>query len=621
MSEEGAQFEHGGIRLSRWDVFRSLLGERLSAVVILAVASVASALAEAGILAIAAQVATNLVSGRSRVTINLGLVTVHTTVTSLLLDAIVIAIVRLLLQVATSYYPARITSDVQARMRRELFAAFSVSAWDTQAADHEGHFQEVMTNQIFQATLGAVNATQLVVAAVTFAILAVSAFALNVVAAVVVLGAAAALSFAMRPLTLLGTRLSRELSAVQIDYAGMASEANSVAEETQVFGAAWAQGERLDPVIAKARRLFMQVQLTGRAVPNLYQSAIYLILVGGLLIIDEAHVGGFSSLGAVILILVRAGSYGQTVQVSYQALRQAMPFVERVNATTERYRTSEREYGGLPLKRIHTLALEQVGYAYRSDRPVLTELTFDVKGGETIGVVGPSGAGKSTMVQILLRLRVPDAGRYLVNGWPVAEYAPHDWHRSVVYVPQQPRLVYMSVADNVRFFRDIDDAAVEHACRLAQIHDDIVSWPNGYDTIIGPRAEAVSGGQQQRICLARAIAVEPELLILDEPTSQLDPASESLIQESLQLLKKQMTLFIVAHRMSTLTICDRVMVMINGKLTAFDTLEDLHASSDYFQLASVMADTARRPGDRSPDVSRIPGIPRRMARGRGSASD
>jgi ABC-type multidrug transport system fused ATPase/permease subunit len=150
-------------------------------------------------------------------------------------------------------------------------------------------------------------------------------------------------------------------------------------------------------------------------------------------------------------------------------------------------------------------------------------------------------------------------------------------------------LLHGSVADNVRFLRPISDDAIERACRLARIHDEIVGWPDGYATIVGPRADAVSGGQQQRICLARALAAEPELLILDEPTSALDPRSEALIQESLVALKENLTLFIIAHRMSTLSICDRVMVIIEGKLDAFDKVEELRRNNHYYKFASSLS--------------------------------
>jgi ATP-binding cassette subfamily B protein len=220
---------------------------------------------------------------------------------------------------------------------------------------------------------------------------------------------------------------------------------------------------------------------------------------------------------------------------------------------------------------------------------VLEDVSFEVRGRESIGIVGPSGAGKSTMVQVLLRLREPGSGSYLVNGVPTREYANADWHTRVAYVPQEPRVLHASVRDNIRYFRDIDDEAIERAARLAQIHDDIMSWSAGYDTIIGPRADAVSGGQKQRVCLARALAAEPAVLVLDEPTSALDPQSESLIGTSLSTLRHELTLFIVAHRMSTLDICDRVMVIVDGKLVAFDTRETLEVENSYYRSASAIA--------------------------------
>ena len=168
----------------------------------------------------------------------------------------------------------------------------------------------------------------------------------------------------------------------------------------------------------------------------------------------------------------------------------------------------------------------------------------------------------------------------------------------VAYVPQEPRLLHATVAENIRFFRELDDESVQRAGRLARIHDDIMSWPQGYETVIGPRADAVSGGQQQRICLARALVARPSILILDEPTSALDPKSEALIQESLTALKSELTLFTVAHRMSTLDMCTRVMVILDGRLVAFDTKEVLQEDNPYYRSASMLA--AGAPGGALP---------------------
>ena len=215
--------------------------------------------------------------------------------------------------------------------------------------------------------------------------------------------------------------------------------------------------------------------------------------------------------------------------------------------------------------------------------PALQDVTFDVERSETVGIIGPSGAGKSTLVQILLALREPTTGVYLVNGQPSNKYRRCDWQRLVAYVPQEPRLLHASVFDNISFLRDLSSDDVERAAILAGIHDEIAAWPDGYGTIIGPRADAVSGGQQQRVCLARALAASPDLLVLDEPTSALDRHSEFVIQRSLIELKGQVTMFIVAHRLSLLEVCDRVMVIHAGRMEAFEETANLHERSGYYR--------------------------------------
>jgi ATP-binding cassette subfamily B protein len=566
-----------------------LLGERQGAVAGLALSSVLAGFAEAGILAVIAQVATTLVSGAQSVHVKAGPIEVQTDVKTLFLLAIALALVRLALQAPLSVLPARITADVQSQLRQSLFAAFSRASWEVQSRDREGHLQEIMTSQVIQATGGALQATTLVTSLFTFIVLMLSALALNAAAAGVVLAAAMALFGLLRPLRTLGVRRARELSKAQMEYAGGIGEAIRVAEETHVFGVAHAQRSRVEGLVSTARGLFFRTQLLGRLIPNLYQSLIYLLLVAGLAGLYAVGRGHAASLGAVVLLLVRAGTNGQQMQSCYQALQQSLPFIERLQEAEQRYAQSTPVVGELPLAKVQTLAFEHVSFAYRASRPVLTDITFQVAGGETVGIIGPSGAGKSTLVQILLRLRPPTQGRYRVNGISVEQFAPAEWHRRVAYVPQEPRLVHASVAENIRYFRALDGEAVERAGRLARIHEEVVSWPNGYETIVGPRADAVSGGQQQRICLARALAGRPQVLVLDEPTSALDPHSEALIQESLRALRDELTLFIVAHRMSTLDVCDRVMVVVDGRLTAFDTLAGLRTQSSYYRSASLLA--------------------------------
>jgi ABC-type multidrug transport system fused ATPase/permease subunit len=576
-------------RSSLWRQLRPLLGERRRSIVVLAMSAVFSGFAEAGVLAIVAQVATTLVNRVTRVHLGIGPFHVEATVGGLLAVAFVLAVIRIALQVSISLLPARIAAEVQGNLRRRMFEVFTRASWEMQSRDREGHLQEIMTSQIMQVSLGALQAATLIPWLCTFAVLVVAALILNIVAAAVVLGAAILLFALMRPINAIGARSARSSSQAQMSYASRIGEANRVAEETRVFGVAAAQLDRIKTSVAATQDLFFRTQFIVRLVPNLYQGLIYLVLVGGLVVLYKTNSGHVASLGAVVLLLVRAGLYGQQIQGSYTIVRQTAPFVERLEEAEQRYAASSPDSGESPMSKVRTLTFEHVSFAYQPGRPVLSDISFEARGSEAVGVVGPSGSGKSTLVQLLLNLREPDEGRYLINGVPVQQLLQDDWYARVAYVPQEPRLVHASVADNIRYFRDLDDDAVVRGARLARIHEDIESWPSGYETVIGPRADAVSGGQQQRICLARALAAEPEILILDEPTSSLDPRSEVLIQESLIALKHTVTLFIVAHRMSTLDMCDRVMVILDGHLDAFDAIAQLERTNPYYRSASTLA--------------------------------
>jgi len=567
----------------------ALVGDRRGTIALLAFFSMLSGLAEAMILALLAQIASTAAKGTGHAPQTLGRFHIHASPGTLFAIAGALAVFRVFLQAPMAVLPARIAASVQARLRRQVFRAFTIASWEVKSSDREGHLQETMTSQVLQATGGALQATSLVIAFFSFLVLMASALALNAVAALLILVAASVLFGLLRPLNVLGARRAAELSEAQLRYAAGINEASRLAEETEVFGVGQQQRDRVNGLIAVAERLFYRAQLTIRLAPSLYQSAIYLILIAGLAAVYSAGAAHFASLGAVILLIVRAGTYGQQVQGSYQGLRQSLPFIERLQNAELRYSSSHRPDGGAPLPSVQTMGFHWVSFGYRPQQPVLREITFEVQDGEAIGVVGPSGAGKSTLVQLLLQLRVPDSGSYLVNGMNASEFLFEDWARCVAYVPQQPKLLHASVAENIRYFRELDDEEVQRAAKLARIHDEILSWPAGYDTIVGPRADAVSGGQQQRICLARALAARPQVLVLDEPTSALDPNSENLIQESLTGLRHEMTLFIIAHRMSTLDICDRVMVIQDGRLAAFDTTESLKANNSYYRLASTIA--------------------------------
>ena len=584
-----------------WARLGPLLGGRRGWIAALGGGSVLSGLTEAGILAVLAQVAAALVDGSSRVHVDLGPLHASESLGVLLAIGLGLALLRFALQVVVSYVPARISADMQVQLRGELFTAFTRAPWSVQSRDLEGQLQEFATNQAAQAVAGARAATGLVVAGLTFLVLVASALVFNAVAALVVVAIAGGLFVLLRPLSDLGSRRGHDLSRASSEYARGVNEAVRLAEDTHVFGVSEAQRERVDGQIGALWKPVFQMQLLSGLVPGIYQSLVYLFVIAALAGLYATGSGHVASLGAVVLLLVRASAYGQQAQGAYQSVCQALPYLERVEEVKRRYGTDVPPAGGEPLESVRTLAFEGVSFEYEAGRPILSDVSFEVSALETVGIVGPTGAGKSTVVQILLGLRPPTEGRFLVNGVPADRFRREDWHRAVAYLPQEPRLLHASVADNIRFFRPLKDGAVERAARLAGIHEDVVGWSAGYETIVGPRADAISGGQQQRICLARALAASPEVLVLDEPTSALDPHTERAIQESLGALKHELTMFIVAHRMSTLDICDRVMVILDGRREAFDTASALETDSRYYRTttrlaAAVSSEASAEPG-------------------------
>lgn len=570
-----------------WLVLRHLLALGWWKLALLAALSAATGLAEAALLAIVAQVAAALATRPDVVEVHLGVASVQVSIGTLLIVGGAIAAIRLILLFPASSMAARISADAQAMIRERLGQAFLHASWAVKSTDREGTFQELMTNQVSSATNGVVQTTYFVTYVFSFVVLAVSALLASPAAAAIVAAACVLLFVALRPLTRAGGRASAELSFAMLEHAGGVSEATRLAEETQVFGVTRAQEARLQQLIERTRQFFYGTQFSVRLVPNIYQSAVYLLLFGGLALIYAVDRSGLASLGVVVLLLVRAGTYGNQAQSSYQVVRQTGPFIERLEQAIERYDESDSPSGSEPFDALEGLALQEVSYSYgeRGRAQALSDITFDVKAGETIGIIGPSGAGKSTLAQLLLRLRDPDAGQYLVNGVPAHQLRWEDWSRLVAFVPQTPQLIHASVAENIRYFREVDQEEVERAAELAGIHADILEWNDGYDTTVGPRAAAVSVGQAQRICLARALALRPQMLVLDEPTSALDPTSERLIQASLTALRGSLTLFVIAHRLTTIDICDRVAVIVGGRLDAVETFEDLQHRNAYFRDA------------------------------------
>jgi ABC-type multidrug transport system fused ATPase/permease subunit len=272
------------------------------------------------------------------------------------------------------------------------------------------------------------------------------------------------------------------------------------------------------------------------------------------------------------------------LQQANHQLHDYLPWTERIWEKQAEYKAARLDTSGAELARVEQIRFHDVGYSYEAGHQVLQQVSFTIEPGETIGIVGPSGGGKSTLVQLLLRLRVPESGSYRINDVDADTFSLDSWYRRVAFVPQEPRTLTGTVAENIAFFRVApNDEVVRNAAKLAHLHDEIEQMPDGYDTQVGERGGHLSGGQRQRLCIARALLTEPDLLVLDEPTSALDPISEARVQQTLTDLSGRVTMIIVAHRMSTISRCDRVLVFEQGRLTAVGPPREVEEANDYFR--------------------------------------
>jgi len=566
------------------------LGRRRWTVIAIAGSSVGAGLAEAGVLALVALIATAMSSATQRPAVQFGPIDVHGPTSVLLVVAGILATVRLLLQIVVARLPVRLSGEVQSQLRAQLFGSFLEATWPEKAKEKEGQLQELMGGQTSQAGVAVLQLTNGLSAALTFLMLAASAFVLSAGVAAAVMATAAILFAGLRPLSRRVRRRSAATSAASLSQASGVAESVRMAEEVEVFGAVQAERSRVNSLVKSLQENFVRTRTLSAIVPVLYQSAVIFLLVAGLGLLYAIGRTRLAALGAVVLLLVRASSYGQQLQTAYQGLGEALPYLDRLTSAIEHYHANRQRSGHRPIDSVRTVEFESVSFAYRPRSPVLRDISFSIEAGEAIGVVGPSGAGKSTLVQLLLRLREPSTGCYRVNGISAGEIDDGAWHRKVAYLPQEPHLLAGSAAENIRFYRDwVDNDAIQRAARLAHIDADIMSWADGYQTIVGQRADAVSGGQRQRLCLARALAGVPELLILDEPTSSLDLQSEHLIQKSLEGLRGNLMLVVIAHRLTTLNLCDRVMVIRGGHLEAFAPAALLYNSNDFYRRAVHLA--------------------------------
>jgi ATP-binding cassette, subfamily B, bacterial len=283
----------------------------------------------------------------------------------------------------------------------------------------------------------------------------------------------------------------------------------------------------------------------------------------------------FSYLSGAALLIDPIGH----ITSNYNLFKEGEASVDRVFELLAIKPAVEEQFDAMILPRVNgKVEYRHVTFAYKLGEPVIDNISLLAEPGEVIALVGSSGAGKTTFVNLIPRFYDPQAGEILIDGVKIRDVTLNSLRQQIGIVPQETTMFSGTIAQNIAFGQnEFDMAAVEAAAKIANADQFIRNLPDGYYTVVGERGVNLSGGQRQRIAIARAVLLNPRILILDEATSALDSESETLVQQALERVMQGRTVFIIAHRLSTVRKCDRILVLEKGQIVESGTHEELLA--------------------------------------------
>lgn len=567
------------------DLFRIMSGRQRAAAAALAAILTGAALLETAVFVLLAPLAQAVTVGDTDVAQELGPLSIDLSVgrTAALLGAFVVLMTAArLISVALQ---ARLVISLERTERRKVFDGYLGASWELQSQEPPGRIQAVVGFASARAGIVGIT-TDVARAGVNLAVMLVAAFVVSPAGALAMIVLGGILYLGFRPLVAAAKRQSGVRVRRTKQHNENLGELVAVAGESRVFGAAEGFRRRLvesDEGFLQAKRRSMV--LSGTITP-VYQ-AIGLTVAVSILGYAAARESDVVAFGTVALLMIRSVSYGQALQTASHRLAEAAPAIDSSLEWQDTFSREAIVHGSAPLGRVESIQLRDISYRYGDDEPALQDVSLEVRGGEQVGLVGPSGSGKSTLVQLVLGLRAPTAGEVLINGLAPLSYAESMLRSQISLVPQRTTLFTGTIAENIRFFRSgIDDEAIEVAARRAGLLTTIEALPDGFATEVGTGVRELSGGQLQRLGIARSLAGDPSLIVFDEPTSALDADAEQVVTETLHQLQGSVTVILVAHRFSTLRHCNRVVVMENGSISAVGDPDAVMDGNAFFRRAS-----------------------------------
>lgn len=582
-------FSIGGMKRSRsagrltdsWDLLRPFLPPRSKLrVVVIGVLSFLGGLAESGVLILLTLTADSLLRGLGQ--LEIGGLSLGRTQAVLL--ALVLLIGRVVTILSAWQVSVRLSSAVTENAQLATIVSYMGASYSARAARPPGDLSTIVVNHgrftgELAAMFSAIAVSVCGLLAFGGASLWVNPLATGAIAAIGLLVLAM-----MQPLRRRSQKAARSFAESARVLGRDVTEIEALNREIELFRVQDKATGRVSDQVTEGVRYLQSIRFLSSATPPLFQAAMLGAAVLSLLIIMGGVEGAqLAAVGSVVLLLIRSMSSAQQYVTAKQRVIELAPFAEGVNELILSLTSQSNSFGQECPRRLTPLVLDSIDFTYDGTTRTLRDIDLEFRKGQIVGVAGPSGAGKSTLVEVLLRLRPPSGGRITGGTTDWNDIDPQYFASQVAFVPQQAVLIAGTVAENVDLFRGLPEERIRDALKEAHLESEIEALPDGIHTRLGPDDRALSGGQCQRLTIARALAGEPEILILDEPTSALDAVSEASIRQTLEELPTGRLVIVIAHRFSTLRSCSRIIVLGNGQVEVDATPDEVTQRSDFFR--------------------------------------